>query len=269
MDKSAIQEICNIFLSGVDVEKTAVPTIIVPKDMAVHDLERLQNGRYRFRGIMKTNSITSFVRYVTKTGEHEKVALQSFVSKNDMTATTLFNMGTVEDPGHCDFGARLSLVKTALYQVALNANGESYDQQSLAEWLEDWRDVINVYTNGAMETPTDIRKVITSVRKVTIKSETTSEHEKQDFEARKNTMDEVSAKTEHMPSIIVFRCTPFEGLQERNFHFRVSMIARHDKPLFRLRLIKHEEAQEEMATEFQTLLEKDLNGDVYVGTFNP
>ncbi|STF30642.1 CPS-53 (KpLE1) prophage protein [Escherichia coli] len=50
-----------------------------------------------------------------------------------------------------------------------------------------------------------------------------------------------------------FKCVPFEGLKERPFKLRLSIIT-GDRPVLVLRIIQLEAVQEDMANEFRDLL---------------
>ncbi|MDF0957050.1 DUF2303 family protein, partial [Escherichia coli] len=62
---------------------------------------------------------------------------------------------------------------------------------------------------------------------------------------------------------------PFEGLKERPFKLRLSIIT-GDRPVLVLRIIQLEAVQEEMANEFRDLLVekfKDSKVETFIGTF--
>ncbi len=63
-------------------------------------------------------------------------------------------------------------------------------------------------------------------------------------------MESVEAKTKDiMPVAFEFKCVPFEGLKERPFKLRLSIIT-GDRPVLVLRIIQLEAVQEDMANEF-------------------
>ncbi|MCI5442354.1 DUF2303 family protein, partial [Escherichia coli] len=78
------------------------------------------------------------------------------------------------------------------------------------------------------------------------------------------------AKTKDiMPVAFEFKCVPFEGLKERPFKLRLSIIT-GDHPVLVLRIIQLEAVQEEMANEFRDLLVekfKDSKVETFIGTF--
>ncbi|MEQ4630817.1 DUF2303 family protein, partial [Escherichia coli] len=72
-----------------------------------------------------------------------------------------------------------------------------------------------------------------------------------------------------MPVAFEFKCVPFEGLKERPFKLRLSIIT-GDRPVLVLRIIQLEAVQEEMANEFRNLLVekfKDSKVETFIGTF--
>ncbi|EPO7840011.1 TPA: DUF2303 family protein, partial [Proteus mirabilis] len=53
---SQIQDMTAASLSLEAIEKSLCPAIVLPNDFKVSSLENLQEGRFRFRGEMKTTS---------------------------------------------------------------------------------------------------------------------------------------------------------------------------------------------------------------------
>jgi uncharacterized protein YfdQ (DUF2303 family) len=73
-----------------------------------------------------------------------------------------------------------------------------------------------------------------------------------------------------MPVAFEFKCVPYEGLAERRFKVRMSILA-SNQPLLVLRITQLEAYEEEMAVEFRDLLvEKftDSKVETYIGVFN-
>ncbi len=69
-------------------------------------------------------------------------------------------------------------------------------------------------------------------------------------------MESVEAKTKDiMPVAFEFKCVPFEGLKERPFKLRLSIIT-GDRPVLVLRIIQLEAVQEEWLTNFVICLLK-------------
>ncbi|MCV1684551.1 DUF2303 family protein, partial [Escherichia coli] len=92
------------------------------------------------------------------------------------------------------------------------------------------------------------------VRKITIEANQTADFEDNDFSGKRSLMESVEAKTKDiMPVAFEFKCVPFEGLKERPFKLRLSIIT-GDRPVLVLRIIQLEAVQEEMANEFRDLL---------------
>ncbi|EFO1746967.1 TPA: DUF2303 family protein, partial [Escherichia coli] len=178
------------------------------------------------------------------------------------------NLGTIDEPGHADNTATLKLKKTAPFSALLSVNGERNSQKSLAEWIEDWADyLVGFDANGDTIQAT---KAAAAVRKITIEANQTADFEDNDFSGKRSLMESVEAKTKDiMPVAFEFKCIPFEGLKERPFKLRLSIIT-GDRPVLVLRIIQLEAVQEEMANEFRDLLVekfKDSKVETFIGTF--
>lgn len=147
----------------------------------------------------------------------------------------------------------------------LNINGAKNSQKDLAEWLEDWSEFLIAFTaDGEV---LDIKKAIGGVRKITIEASSSADHEDSDFGAKRSVMESVEAKSkEVMPAAFEFKCVPYEGLGDRRFRLRYSVLTGGNAPVLVLRIVQLETEEEHMATEFRELLETNFT-DVEVETF--
>jgi len=269
IDSSAIEQIRDLSLTQLLEERltsTDCPAIALPEKVQVVSLERYNANRFRFRGNLKTANIADFVRYCRK---HEDDGVSCFIDAENMAAVTIFNLGTLELPGHADNTAVLGLKKTAPFSALLDINGVKNRQKELAEWLEDWSEYLTAFTaDGEV---LDIKKAIGGVRKITIESSRNSDHEDSDFGAKRSVFESVEAKSkEEMPAAFEFKCISYEGLGERRFHLRYSVLTGGDSPILVLRIVQLEEINEAIATEFKELLEHQFNNskiDTFIGTF--
>ncbi len=265
LDASAIKEVRDMSFSNLLEERLSsadCPAVALPESVRIHSLESLQDGRFRFRGKMETANILDFSRYCKKFAD---VGVRSFINADNMAAVTVFNLGTLATPGHADNTAVLKLKRTAPFQALLNINGSKNSQKDLAEWLEDWSEYLLAFTaDGEV---LDIKKAVGGVRKITIESSSAADHEDSDFGAKRSVMESVEAKSkEVMPAAFEFKCMPYEGLGERRFKLRYSVLTGGNAPVLVLRIVQLETAEEQMATEFRELLESNF-ADVEVETF--
>ncbi|KAA2198234.1 DUF2303 family protein, partial [Escherichia coli] len=105
----------------------------------------------------------------------------------------------------------------------LSVNGERNSQKSLAEWIEDWADyLVGFDANGdaIQATKAPFRQQKRLRRSVKSRLKQTN-----DFSGKRSLMESVEAKTKDiMPVAFEFKCVPFEGLKERPFKLRLSII---------------------------------------------
>ena len=235
LDATAINQIhALISAQGVNeiISKIGADAVALPENFRIHDLEKFNLNRFRFRGTLSTASIDDFTRYSKDLADE---GTRCFIDADNMRAVSVLNLGTIDEPGHADNTATLKLKKTAPFSALLSVNGERNSQKSLAEWIEDWADF-----------------------------------EDNDFSGKRSLMESVEAKTKDiMPVAFEFKCVPFEGLKERPFKLRLSIIT-GDRPVLVLRIIQLEAVQEEMANEFRDLLVekfKDSKVETFIGTF--
>ncbi len=270
LDASAINQIRDMSLAGEligDLSKADCPVVAVPDGVKLQSLEYLRNGRFRFRGKMTTASVPDFVRYCK---EYEGAGVRCFINADDMAAITVFNLGTLAEPGHADNTARLKLKKTAPFSSLLEIDGRKKGQKELAEWLEDWNEYLLAFTaDGEV---LDIKKAVAGVRQITIESMTSQDHEENDFSGKRSLMQSVEAKSKvTMPAAFEFKCIPFEGLAERRIRLRYSVLTGGDAPVLILRIVQLEAVLEQIASKFRDLLVAQFDGtsvETFIGEFS-
>lgn len=268
LDSGAIEKVQTLVLSQFLEEKLSsvdCPAAVIPAGASIESLERLSLDRFRFRGKMQTASIEDFARYSTGYAEE---GTRCFINADEMRAVSVFNLGTLVNPGHADNTALLALKKTAPYSSLLSINGERHTQKELAEWLEDWAEnLLGFDAEGAV---LDAKRSAAAIRKISIESIQKADFEDQDFSGKRSLMESVEARTQDiMPVAFEFKCVPFEGLNERPFKLRLSIIG-GDRPTLVLRIVQLEAHQEDMAVEFRDLLVekfKDSQVETFIGAF--
>lgn len=270
LDSSAIQQVKDLVLSGYhlnDIHGLACPTALLPENTSVESLERFALERFRFRGAMDTTSIDDFVRYASGYAAEEDPA-RCFIDAENMSARSIFNIGTLDNPGHADNVSTIKLKKTAPFRALLGINGDRLNQKQIAEWLEDWSDFLTAFdANGNTMT---IAQAAQAVRRVTIQQATQADHEDDDFSGKKSLMQSIEASSkEVMPVAFEFKCVPYEGLGERAFSMRNSLL-KSNEPCFVLRIVQLEAQEEAIANEFRDLLIGKFDGkpvETFIGNF--
>ncbi|MDM4167388.1 YfdQ family protein [Klebsiella pasteurii] len=270
LDSGTFQQVKDLVLSGYhlnDIPGLACPTALLPQNTSIESLERFAYERFRFRGAMDTTSIDDFVRYSVAYAQEEEKA-RCFIDADNMLARSIFNIGTLDNPGHADNVASIKLKKTAPFRALLAINGDHLNQKQIAEWLEDWSDYLLAFDAGG-NTMT-IAQAAQAVRRVTIQQATQADHEDSDFSGKKSLMQSIEASSkEVMPVAFEFKCVPYEGLGERRFSLRNSLLKSSD-PVFVLRIVQLEAQEEAIANEFRDLLTGKFDGkpvETFIGNF--
>ncbi|WP_439234166.1 YfdQ family protein [Klebsiella pneumoniae] len=270
LDSGTFQQVKDLVLSGYhlnDIPGLACPTALLPQNTSIESLERFAVERFRFRGAMDTTSIDDFVRYSVAYAQEEEKA-RCFIDADNMLARSIFNIGTLDNPGHADNVASIKLKKTAPFRALLEINGDHLNQKQIAEWLEDWSDYLLAFDAGG-NTMT-IAQAAQAVRRVTIQQATQADHEDSDFSGKKSLMQSIEASSkEVMPVAFEFKCVPYEGLGERRFSLRNSLLKSSD-PVFVLRIVQLEAQEEAIANEFRDLLTGKFDGkpvETFIGNF--
>ncbi|WP_417500770.1 DUF2303 family protein [Marinobacter sp.] len=254
-------------------EASDASAVALPENVKLADLEPFMNERRRYRGSMATTVLEDFIDYVaavTEAYDTTSDEFPCFVNPETMSARTFFNLGDQDNPGHGDHTAHLKLKRTSTFEEVLKINGDKLEQRQLAEWMEDWVDVLAA-TNEHGETM-PMSAAVAAIRRITIGSNAEATSEETSFSSRRSAMAEVEAKNrDQLPAFLAFTCEPYQGLSERTFTLRLNVIT-GEKPRIGVRIVRLETAEEEMAKELEELLRKgfeDTAVRTFVGTFQP
>lgn len=247
--------------------------VVLHKDFAIQNLESFEPNRSRFRGNFSTAEPDAFANYALN-----KSAANAgcFINAQNMAAQLIFNLGTKDLPGHCDDKARLSLEMTAPYKALLAIADKRLSQKEVAEFIEDWRKLMSASSEEDLDgntTAIPLAKAIYAIRKITIEQKATTESESRNFGATNSSMDSIDVKSADMPpAYLHFTCEPYRGLTVRTFNLRLSVITDR-QPSLTLRIARHETEQEEMAKEFEAIINTKLGEiepriNTFIGDFS-
>lgn len=258
---TALQESASISQANISLEECARDVVALPSDYKLHDVEKYLKARRRARGAMVTDSLESFTSY-TKT--HAEEGASVFVDPAQMQAVAVLNLGTPEDAGHADNLAKLQPLKTAAYAaLCQHATGQPLKQTEVAEFFEDWAEVMHFFNEAGDITPP---KAIAAVRKLTIESLRKLESSEQSLSASRSAFEAVQATSvEPIPTVIYFTCQPYRDLKERQFVLRLGVLTGGDKPQINLRIVKAEQHAEEMADELAAKISESFKFGTFEG----
>jgi uncharacterized protein YfdQ (DUF2303 family) len=249
--------------------------IVLTGDQKVQSLEPFQLQRARYRGQLRTNSLADFASYVKAAVPAGVAQAVGFVNVEKMAATVYFNLGTVDQPGHGDWMATLTMQATAAFSAMLAIDGKKFGQAELIEWLEDWSDVLVADFDSSVDIARNtntLTKAIAALRKLKITAKGESTHNHGDFKGSSSTLEEVEASSQDvLPIGFRLAAEPYEGLSLRSFFLKLSVLTGGDKPQLVLRWKRKESQIEEIAREFKHVLGDQL-GEVTpltIGTFSP
>lgn len=261
MQKDAIQHIesstaaqaLNEYLRKAFPEQLAV----IPENYKLEDLEKYNDTRRQFRAHLRTACIDDFASYALKYSAAECPA-SIFIDADKMAATSIFDIGNLDHPGHALHRATLTLEKTAPYRSLLAVDGEKMTQRKTAEWLEDFASYLKPWGATA---ETTMAKCSMAIRRLEVEAKAKSEHGERNYGSERSTLESIDMKSRDMelPQGFTFTCTPFDGLKEREFNLRLSMTTTPAGPQLCLRIVQHEIHVEEMAQEFKAVLNEALD----------
>lgn len=268
MDSTAIKEIQKPYLiekvqAAIDSSNTSVPLVVTTS--GIENLDAYMPSLSRMRLEMSTDSLEAFTDYVE---DHDTGTGACFVDGDNMTATTVFDFGTVDEPLHRDHKSRIKLSELSDYACLLRVVQSRRSQKELAEFIEDYADNITVLDAAGVEIATGL--AVAAIRTMTIEARSTSTHEDGDMRSSRSTMDEIEAQGKDVtPAVLRFKCRPYSCIAERDFDIRLSILTGDTKPNFNLRVKQYEKHIEEITHEFTELVKVKLENtqiNVYLGT---
>jgi uncharacterized protein YfdQ (DUF2303 family) len=127
MSKEAVQHIqesANIpaVIAGVESAKTQVPVAVIPQSMCIHSLEDYMPNASRYRLKYTTNSLADFITYGN---EYDIEGATCFIDSNNMSSQCIFDLGTVNAPGHQHHSAKLNLMASMSAMERIEAKNQS------------------------------------------------------------------------------------------------------------------------------------------------
>ena len=268
MDKSAIQHIQDTAVIPALIEHindlpVLSPLVAAPESVTLHDLEKHMPLASRFRLEYTTTSMDDFIEYNTL---HDIKGATCFVDAETMRAKSIFDLGTVTEPGHKENKAILRLKKLAAFAAICDANGMAMSQKQAAELIEDWADnCTSIVTKGGDDM--EPRSAATALCDLTIEKAREVNSVVSDFGASMSAMERIEAKNqESIPATMIFTTPPYNGLSELDIEVRIGLLTTEDKPKIVLRILRLEKLQEDIAEEFKEKLSSAFDG-ISISTF--
>jgi len=270
MDSTAIREIQKAEV--IEAAKSAIgelnlttPVVALPNEMKVIDLEKYLAAPTCMRSGLVTTDEDSFVEYV-KNNKADGSAC--FINPDTMSAIMIFDYGSTDKPLHGQHKATLNMRKTVEFQSLLEKNAARNSQRDISEWMEDWNSIIRCKNSKGDDIST--AEAFAAVRSITIEQIKKGEHVTENFRESRSRMDSTEVSNAlKMPAIITFICKPYEGLEERTFNIRVSVLTGGEKPTIVTRVQMLPRINDETAVEFALKIKERIassESPVYIGT---
>lgn len=249
-------------------QETLAPIVAVPSGLEIQSLERFGVTPPLKRGSIATQDLDSLVDYVAINKEDRTAC---FIDAESLTAEVILDYGFRDNPGHCKHGITLSPKKSPEYLEVLRADGNSFSQRELAEWIEEFRDCMTFYRG---ENELSSIKVVSAIREIKKQAARESESRVNDFSTGSSIIEQVKVDDDNLPGTIVIKTKPLDFLDERAFHLHVSMVGQGDETRFKLRWLRRSIVENEIAADFAFVVAKRLEEDdgaepnVFIGRRN-
>jgi uncharacterized protein YfdQ (DUF2303 family) len=260
----AIIELTQAADESVQPKGTDFPVMTVPPGFALKGLEEFNAFRNQYRADFSTIMIDDFAMYynnlLPKSGDaaasDQAILPTIYMDPEELSAAVVFDSGTLVKPGKCKHAAEVKLRKTEPYKELLALSHTEFTQNSLFNFLQDWKMNITVYADNGDEIPHAV--ACQRILHIDIKEKMESSHIITDMSQHKSASAQIEAKSgnnESLPAMLLFDCKPYAALSSYQFPLRISMKAdRSETPRLQLRCDGLEATKIEMINEFAELL---------------
>lgn len=265
MESEALNTILKTHAAALSIDVTDQAAVL-PDDVELHDLEKFHPTRRRPQGRFQTTSISNFAKFVADFGHQDNSVV--FINTEELLAKCIIDAFDGEDQLHCEFNALHFPQKTAAFLAITNIINERKKQRETAEWMEDW--AAHIVPLNQKGEPYPIGQCISAIRCIDVEQLRTMGNEEQSLRTERTALERTSiSSVEQLPSAILFTCTPFSEMSPREIKLRVSFIAGDGTPKVVLTWPLEDQEMENIAEEYQQLIEKHLpqNIKTYIGSF--
>jgi uncharacterized protein YfdQ (DUF2303 family) len=137
----------------------------------------------------------------------------------------------------------------------------------VAEFIEDWGTNITCLAaapeSGDPDAITAARAAL-AIRTLTVEASRKIEATAGQLSGSLSTLEKATASSagNPLPAIIKFKCAPYQGLPDREFSARLSVLTSGDKPTLTLRIVNQELHSEQMAEQLAGLVRCAIGEDV-------
>tara|TARA_R110001599_G_scaffold100770_9_gene258132 strand:+ start:2989 stop:3834 length:846 start_codon:yes stop_codon:yes gene_type:complete len=246
---------------------------LVPNDFKFQSLEEHLPNPSRKKGGFYTSLVESFTQYCTaelqaSSNKHSAC----FINNEKLTAKAIFDVGTINDPEHCENFANFVLEKTQEFIAITEANNTQLAQLDFTYWLEDYRPYVANLFDSVGE-PIEFKKAIHALRKITFTAQAESNHNEAHLSSEQSGFTRIEAKSgseQNLPATIEFKCKPSPDLDEISIHARIIPQNAQKSVQIKLQLIKFEKMKQDLALSFKEMIQdhlKDLDMPTYIGTY--
>ena len=248
------------------LQTPTMPALALHRDFSIKSLEEYLPTRTSLRGSFNTTNIENYIKFI-KTKKQSGATC--FVDSVQMTANTILDIGTQESPLHCNNTARLSLNQTAAFLALLQFEGTHHLQKRTAEWLEEWHEHLSFLSSENEDMP--LSSAVAAIRKMKITHQSEMESSVEQTSESRSAMENLDADANKtLPSTAIFTCTPYLGLDEREFILKLSVLTGDSKPKLVFKILQYESILEEITEEFANIIEDALKAEkieTYIGTY--
>lgn len=290
MENKAIENIqanAAAILLSQELSKKDLPALVAPENLKLIDIQQYLDGPQRHKGKYVTDDIGEFFQFVSSEDNSS-----IFVNTKEMSASAIFDFGSISKPEHQEYTANLLLKRTDEFKELRQFTDIHMSQQQAIEFIEEWHPHITALAKeseiGKEPEQIDLTKVITAIRSLKVQAEATQENKIEDLSEEQSTFSKVSIGPSdgqgQIPAYIDFTCTPYSGLEipygeenatgfteQRTFRLRFTTLTGRDKPQIKLNIIRMDKHEKVMGDAFRDQIKRHLDDQkhrVYIGNWS-
>lgn len=241
-------------------------TMLVPKDMAVVDLEQYHDRPARHRGTYSTSRLADFMSYISNVnGERPPdVEICAFTNSETGAVTAILDFGSPKDPQWQDHTAVYCPRPSPMFMALTAVLDRPLSQDLLLDFFDDWAPHLSFSSPGAALMPHDAVRAM--IADLTLETLRTLKTKVTDFERQRSAAEKLTMQR-GLPNRMIVTCSPWDGLIARDLQVRIQAADAGSTPALKLSLIGWEITRQAMIDEIINTIARDSDALVRIGSW--
>jgi uncharacterized protein YfdQ (DUF2303 family) len=259
-DISALRAALIAGVAITDMASDLLPAVLVPKDMAVQDLEHLLAAPVRQRALFQTTDLDDFLTYCanavgddTDADGHAAGNPHIFYTlKDPIRAFAILDFGSPEAPAWGQHRAEWNPQESPALIALISLLGRALPQDTLTDYIDDWSEFLGF--ERADGTAVSVQAARGAIADMTAETINSLRSQRGDFIRERSSMEKITVAPTVPPRMVV-TCAPWAGFGTHQLRVRISAADGAGTLALRLTLIGWPLHEIDMVEELRARLE--------------